>query len=609
MFNQLTIRSKMTMLAIASLLLLALLGGAAYLLQQRLTGAIDTAVSTGQRSTRAVANARAAHVDFQRQVQEWKNVLIRGNDAELYEKHRKAFEDRAQKVQAGLAETEKDLAAIGMPGALVGQLRKDHEDMLSKYLTALKTYDAADPETGKKVDVLVRGVDRATSANFDKLIEDLVAHTSASLDANEAAAQETSKNALQGTLVGLLVALILFLAAFLIIRRVNSDIQGLSSMVGKLNAGDFNARSAVTANGKDELNRLGAALNQLLDARQEALTLAYNENEQLNDSITTIMMSVAELSQRNLDVKVPVSEDVTGAVSDAINMMTSSTTKALREVSAISTQVSESSGRVRQRADTVQQLADEASNQANAASAELSTTASALQQIGEQAQNAGREAERALSKTGEALAVVRETVAGISLSRDQIRETEKRVKRLAERSQEISSAVSIIGKISERTSVLALNASMQAVAAGEAGRGFAAVADEVKRLAESAREATQQIAGLVSAIQSDTTETLQAMNGTIAQVVDITRLADRAGTQMNDTREATEALVNSVRNITIATQTQGEASQRLLARAYDLISASQNTLEEIEQQRGDTASLTESASALVRTVSEFRLPA
>ena len=321
------------------------------------------------------------------------------------------------------------------------------------------------------------------------------------------------------------------------------------------------------------------------------------------------MMSVAELSQRNLNVKVPVSEDITGAVSDAINMMTNSTAKALREVRVISTQVSDSSGRVRQRADAVMQLADEASNQANAASAELSTTANALQQIGEQAQNAGREAERALTKTGDALAVVRETVAGISISRDQIRETEKRVKRLAERSQEISSAVSIIGKISERTSVLALNASMQAVAAGEAGRGFAAVADEVKRLAESAREATQQIAGLVNAIQSDTTETLQAMNGTIAQVVDITKLADRAGIQMNDTREATEALVISVRSITQATQSQGEASQRLLARAYDLISASQRTLEELEQQRGDTENLTESASALVRTVSEFRLPA
>lgn len=609
MFNNLTIRGKMTMLAVASLLLLTLLGGAAYLLQKILSDEIDTAVVTGQQSTVAVADARAAHVDFQRQVQEWKNVLIRGNDAELYAKHRKAFEERAQKVQTGLTETEKDLAAIGMSTAPLVQLRRDHEEMLSKYLIALKTFDAADPETGKKVDVLVRGVDRATSANFDKLIESLVAHTAESLAQRETEAEAITQKSLLGTLIGLLVALLLFVTAFLVIRRVNRDIQGLNGVVEKLNAGAFDTRCAINPNKNDELNLLGGALNQLLDERIKSLQAANDENEQVNTSVIGIMTAVAQLAQRDLSVKVPVSEDITGAVSDAINMMTSSTARALREVNTISAQVSDSSGRVKMRADAVYKLADEASNQANAASTELSSTANSLQKIGEQAQGAGRDAERALSKTAEALAVVRETVSGISISRDQIRETEKRVKRLAERSQEISSAVSIIGKISERTSVLALNASMQAVAAGEAGRGFAAVADEVKRLAENAREATQQIAGLVSAIQSDTTETLQAMNSTIAQVVDITRLADSAGTQMNDTREATEALATSVRQISQATQTQADASQRLLARAYDLISASQRTLEEIEQQRGDTRSLSDSASALVRTVAEFRLPA
>lgn len=609
MFNNLTIRGKMTMLAIASLLLLALLSVAVYLMQQNLTSEIDTAVVTGQDSTKAVADARAAHVDFQRQVQEWKNVLIRGNDAELYEKHRKAFEERAQKVQTGLTAAEKDMVAIGMPNTLAVQLQKDHADMLSKYLEALKTFDAADPETGKKVDVLVRGVDRATSANFDKLIDELVAHTTQSLATREAEANAITQKTLLGTLIGLLVALMLFAAAFIIIRRVNRDIQQLNAVVNRLNTGEFDARSTVTANKKDELNRLGGALNQLLDERLSSLQVANDENEQLNNSVIGIMTAVAQLAQRDLNVKVPVSEDITGAVSDAINMMTTSTARALREVTTISGQVTDSSGRVKLRADAVYKLADEASNQANAASAELATTANSLQQIGQQAQGAGRDAERALAKTSEALAVVRETVSGISISRDQIRETEKRVKRLAERSQEISSAVSIIGKISERTSVLALNASMQAVAAGEAGRGFAAVADEVKRLAENAREATQQIAGLVSAIQSDTTETLQAMNGTIAQVVDITRLADSAGAQMNDTREATEALANSVRLISQATETQADASQRLLARAYELISASQRTLEEIEQQRGDTDDLNQSASALERTVSEFRLPA
>ena len=404
----------------------------------------------------------------------------------------------------------------------------------------------------------------------------------------------------------LLVGLIALFAGLRLARSINVPLSQVQDTVAKVSAGELDARTRMQSN--DEIGQLSKAFDALLDDKVSELARAQQENEQLNNSVIEIMTSVAQLAQRDLNVKVPVSEDVTGVVSDAINMMTNATARALREVNTISAQVSDSSGRVKQRADNVYKLADEASNQANAASAELSATANELRKIGEQAQGAGREAERALVTTNEAMTVVRATVEGITNSRDQIRETEKRVKRLAERSQEISSAVTIIGQIAERTSVLALNASMQAVAAGEAGRGFAVVADEVKRLAENAREATQQIAGLVSAIQSDTTETLQAMNGTISQVVDITKLADRAGAQMNDNREATEALVNSVRSITIATQTQGEASQRLLARAYDLISASQNTLEEIEQQRGDTESLTESASALVRTVSEFRLP-
>ena len=404
-----------------------------------------------------------------------------------------------------------------------------------------------------------------------------------------------------------LVGALALFAGLRLARSINAPLGRVHATVQKVAAGDLDARTGPA--GSDEIGQLAGAFDRLLDEKVAELARAQRENERLNASVIDIMTSVAQLAQRDLNVKVPVSEDVTGAVSDAINMLTGATARALKEVDHISSRVADGSGRVRRRADVVHQLADEASQQANAASHELATTASALRQIGEQAQGAGREAERALGATGEALAVVRATVEGITASRDQIRETEKRVKRLAERSQEISSVVGIIGQIAERTSVLALNASMQAVAAGDAGRGFGVVADEVKRLAENAREATQQIAGLVGAIQADTAETLQAMNGTIAQVVDITRLADRAGAQMHDTRAATEGLVDAVRAISDTTQAQGEASQRLLNRAYELIGASQRTLDEIAHQRGDAEQLTESASALVRTVSEFRLPA
>lgn len=412
--------------------------------------------------------------------------------------------------------------------------------------------------------------------------------------------------AIAGLVTLLLVGLIALFAGLRLARSINTPLSQVQDTVAKVSVGDLDARTHLQSN--DEIGQLANAFDSMLDDKVNQLARAQKENDQLNDSVIEIMMSVAQLAQRDLNVKVPVSEDVTGAVSDAINMMTSATAMALQRVDQISKQVSDSSQRVRSRADEVHSLANDSGTQANAASKELVSTAMALREIGEQAQIAGREAEQALNASGDALKIVRETVEGINESRDQIRETETRMKRLSDISRQISSAVTIIEEIAERTSVLALTASMQAVAAGDSGRGFAVVADEVKRLAENAHASTQQIAGLVTNIQAETAETLSALNATVSKVVDITRLADRAGVQMGDTRQTTQALVASVRKIEQTTLSQGEASQRLLARAQQLIGASKRTLSEIELQREDTESLNRSATELVQTVSEFRLP-
>lgn len=405
----------------------------------------------------------------------------------------------------------------------------------------------------------------------------------------------------------LLMALIAVFISLRLARSINTPLAHFGSVVDKVAKGDNIARVNLAAT--DEIGQLGVAFDGMLDERIATQTRIEKENDGLNNSVMDIMMSVAELAGRNLSIKVPVSEDVTGAVSDAINMMTNSTATALGKVRTISNTVSTASQNVQRRSEQVHTSAESASNQATAASAELQQTAMALREMGDQARDASVQAERAIKATGDAMEIVRATVSGISESRDQIRETEKRVKRLGERSQEISGVVNIIGQIAERTSVLALNASMQAVAAGDAGRGFAVVADEVKRLAENARQATQQIGSLVNAIQADTAETIQAMNGTIAQVVDISKLADQAGGQMNDTRAATELLAAAVRNIAASTQAQSDASKTLLTRAYELLQSSQNTVEQLDAQRADTDSLATSAQELVNTVGQFQLPA
>lgn len=415
----------------------------------------------------------------------------------------------------------------------------------------------------------------------------------------------------QITLVAAVALLVTLLVAVYIALRLSASINRPLAHFGRIvrNVAEGDNAARVRLPASDEIGELGVAFDQMLDERLAVQQRIEHENEQLNNSVMEIMTSVAELAGRNLQVKVPVAVDVTGAVSDAINMMTSSTASALGKVRQISDTVSTASQNVRDRSEQVRNAASEASSQASAASAELQQTAASLREMGEQARTANTNAESAIRATVDAMEIVRSTVGGISESRDQIRETEKRVKRLGERSQEITAVVNIIGQIAERTSVLALNASMQAVAAGDAGRGFAVVADEVKRLAENARAATQQISSLVTAIQADTAETIQAMNSTISQVVDISKLADQAGRQMLDTRSATEQLASAVRQIAQTTQVQSEASKTLLTRARQLLNSSQRTMEELQAQRKDTEMLAHSARELVGTVSEFRLPA
>jgi methyl-accepting chemotaxis protein len=200
------------------------------------------------------------------------------------------------------------------------------------------------------------------------------------------------------------------------------------------------------------------------------------------------------------------------------------------------------------------------------------------------------------------------TVTGISSTRDTIRETEKRIKRLGERSQEISGVVSLINSIAERTHILALNASMHAASAGEAGRGFAVVADEVQRLAENAREATTQIATLVSSIQSETQDTVSTMNSAITQVVEGSKLAEEAGRQMQVTQDTTAELVKSVQQISASSLRQAKLTNELQDYAKLIRESTAQTSQQLTEQGEQTRNLVGYADKLVESVNVFKLP-
>jgi methyl-accepting chemotaxis protein len=238
----------------------------------------------------------------------------------------------------------------------------------------------------------------------------------------------------------------------------------------------------------------------------------------------------------------------------------------------------------------------------------LTDATQTMNQISALAEQSNSSAEQATHATDTALDTVNGTVKGMESIREIIAETEKRIKRLGERSQEISGIVNLINTISERTHVLALNASMQAAVAGEAGRGFAVVAEEVQRLAESSRNATQQIATLVNNIQLETNETRGTVNRTIGQVVQGSEQAQKAGEQMRRTQEITGQLVAQVKRIADASDMQKSMSASLLGSVQRIGESTERTAQQIDAQNVDTESLLQSANRLVESVNVFKLP-
>jgi methyl-accepting chemotaxis protein len=607
----LTIRTKITMLAVVGILFLALVGGVTINGIFTLVGTSNSAVDNDTTMFKLFKTNADVRSKFQRQVQEWKDTLLRGNEPDLYAKYHDAFEKNYAEVQAGLVQM-RNLANDPVLSTLIGvndvdALIKLHVDLHQQYTEALKSFNPAHPTAGQEVDILVRGIDRPFTAALSKLGDSIeVASGKVVAVAKTEVSEESIRTQWVSISAFVLSVLLLIALGVIITRGIIRKLNSFHKTISEINQGDFSVRAEIVGN--DELTRLAKAFNELLDSRVATLANIKKENDQLNESVLKLLLAVAALSRKDLTIKIPVFEDVTGALADALNLFSQETAKTLQNVSDISADVTSASIKVQQQASSMLLAAADERVEVDNAAHTLSIAANALNEIAVLARQCNAAADTASQTTQSALSAVNNTVTGINSTRDVIRETGKRIKRLGERSQEISGVVNLINVIAERTHILALNASMHAASAGEAGRGFAVVADEVQRLAENARQATQQISALVNNIQIETADTVSTMNDAITQIVEGSKLAEQAGQQMHMTQQSTAQLVASVKQIAISSEEQAKAGQEFVSRAETLKKSNTQASERLQEQSAHTNSLVEYAKQLLMTVRVFKLP-
>ena len=332
----------------------------------------------------------------------------------------------------------------------------------------------------------------------------------------------------------------------------------------------------------------------------------YNSRNQ--QAIMRLLDEISSLGEGDLTVKASVTEDMTGAIADAINYAVDELRNLVTTINDTSVQVAASTQETQATALQLAEAAGHQADQITTASDRISEIATSIDQVSKNSTESAEVAQRSVQIATEGAGVVRETIRGMDQIRDQIQETSKRIKRLGESSQEIGSVVELINDISEQTNILALNAAVQAAAAGETGRGFAVVADEVQRLAERTSGATRRIEGLVQAIQADTNEAVSSMEQTTAEVVSGARLAEDAGTALTEIERVSNALNELIKNISGAAQQQAGAAADITKTMDVVRQISGQTSRGAGQTAESIGHLAQLAADLRRSVADFKLP-
>ncbi len=393
--------------------------------------------------------------------------------------------------------------------------------------------------------------------------------------------------------------------AFAVSRTVTTQIHAISDLFGQIGIGNFSARSEVTS--PDELGQMAKSLNGMLD-NTLSLIQSRDERDKLQQSIRKLLEEMAGVAEGDLTKEAEVTADVTGAIADSFNFMLSELRRIISTVQDTTLHVSSSANEVQTTTEHLALGSESQAMQIVEASASIDEIAVSIQQVSANASTASAVADQALKSAKNGSESVQKTITGMNSIRTQVQQTSKRIKRLGESSQEIGEIVQLIGDIADRTSILALNASIQAAMAGEAGKGFAVVAEEVERLAERSTEATKRIATLIKSIQSDTNEAISAMEETTREVVGGSNLANNAGQALGEIELVSNQLSEIISSISMASLQQARGSDSVAKSMTDISEVTQQTAAGAKQAAVSIRKLAELADELRGSLGRFKLP-
>jgi twitching motility protein PilJ len=330
-------------------------------------------------------------------------------------------------------------------------------------------------------------------------------------------------------------------------------------------------------------------------------------NDANQAAILRLMNELQTVAEGDLTQQATVTEDITGAIADSVNYTVEELRTLVASVQNTASRVAQTTAEVDSASTELLAASNEQMNEIQATGKSVLEMATRINTVSGQAQESAMVARQSLHAAESGLSAVQNAIGGMNAIRDQIQDTSKRIKRLGESSQEIGEITELISDITEQTNVLALNAAIQAASAGEAGRGFSVVAEEVQRLAERSADATRQITALVRAIQTDTQDAVAAMERSTQGVVEGAKLSDNAGARLAEIDQVSRQLSELIQQISDATLREANLANAVADSIQNIFAVTEQTSDGTRATAGQVRELSRMAEELRQSVARFKI--
>lgn len=405
--------------------------------------------------------------------------------------------------------------------------------------------------------------------------------------------------------LGLVVAALLVSigVAWTVTRSLTRPLASLTQATQRILRGDATVRAAV--HGQDEIGELAESFNAMLGARNKASGTVEAENKRLQANIQELLVVVSEASDGKLGVRAKVSEGALGNVCDALNLMLENVGGIINNAKSASSQVAAASSGISQVAVELEKGEVRQTQEILSTSQGVKDLNGKAQQVLENCHAATRAAENGRKAAEQGAKAVREVIKGMEKIRENTQANAKKIKRLGDRSLEISGIVKVIGDISAKTDMLALNASIEAARAGEQGRGFTVVAEQVRSLADRTKTLTNQIEKLVNDIQKETAEAVGQMETQTQEVEAGSRAAQTAGGTLENIVKVSEESSELVGQINESASSQAARTAEMLETVESINQVVAAASVKVRETRSTSEQLLALSAELNKRLSQF----